>query len=52
MKQLLGIVTLVYIALCSPSAAQETDSVRWLDSLPQATKLATATGKPIFIVFR
>jgi len=52
MKQLLSLVVLAVFGIHQASTAQETDAIRWMKSLPEASKLAAATGKPMFVVFR
>jgi hypothetical protein len=52
MKNLLGIATLIYFALCSAASAQDPNPVGWLDNLQEATEVAQRTGLPIFVVFR
>jgi hypothetical protein len=52
MKHLLSIVALALFGISQPATAQEPDGIRWMDSLTDATKLAAATGKPMFVVFR
>ncbi len=49
---LLVILALALPPLAASAQSSESQNVRWVDDLDEATRLATESGKPMLLVFR